>query len=125
MIFKTIVLIVVIIAILLSSFKKQKKTDGATPRRAVAVPPNVEEWLPHSPVFAALQEQKRKLRPEPGTLDLPKVPYIPVTPEQEGVHAIVPPIDDEDVYAEPHPDVPAATDWRRAVIAHEILKTKF
>lgn len=50
------------------------------------------------------------------------------SPELEGASAIERTeydINADDPYAQ-HPDIPAAdSDWRRAVLAHEILKTKF
>ena len=59
-----------------------------------------------------------------------KIPeqFIPESQSTEGQHSVViPPLPtpDIDAYDEPHPDVPESHDWRRAIIAHEILKTKF
>ncbi|MGN1246448.1 MAG: hypothetical protein ACI4UN_07415 [Muribaculaceae bacterium] len=117
-------LISFVVIIVLSAFFKQKKIQQqqqqqqAQPHRQ-APPPidapwsKVPDFLPHSP----------------GVPRVPKVPKhkAPIqAPEKEGVHAVaVPQQPTEDAYAEPHPDVPRNEDWRRAVIAHEILKTKF
>lgn len=107
-------LIVFVVVILFSAFAKQKKIQQQ--QQAPPLPPE-------SPVV-----------PEPWiATSRPSVPRVskkqnaPIqSPEKEGAHAVkVPPAVTEDAYAEPHSDVPRNDDWRRAVIAHEILKTKF
>ena len=116
--------VVVIISIFLSVLKSNTKNKAKggnmappVPRQPRTTPPPVSGsgWLP-------LAEAEHREAP----LDVPTKPYVPASPRDEGVHAVkLPEIVAEDAYAEPHPDVPVAADWRRAIIAHEILKTKF
>ena len=107
-------LIVFVVVILFSAFAKQKKIQQQ--QQASPLPPEPpvvpEPWIATS---------------QPSVPRVSKKPNAPIqSPEKEGAHAVkVPPAVTEDAYAEPHPDVPRNEDWRRAVIAHEILKTKF
>ena len=107
-------LIVFVVVILFSAFAKQKKIQQQ--QQAPPLPPEPpvvpEPWIATS---------------QPSVPRVPKKQNAPIqSPEKEGAHAVkVPPVVTEDDYAEPHPDVPRNEDWRRAVIAHEILKTKF
>ena len=107
-------LIVFVVVILFSAFAKQKKIQQQ--QQAPPLPPEPpvvpEPWIATS---------------QPSVPRVSKKPNAPIqSPEKEGAHAVkVPPVVTEDAYAEPHPDVPRNEDWRRAVIAHEILKTKF
>ena len=102
------------VVILFSAFAKQKKIQQQ--QQAPPLPPGPpvvpEPWIATSQP------------PVPRVHTKPNAPIQ--APEKEGAHAVkVPPVVTEDAYAEPHPDVPRNEDWRRAVIAHEILKTKF
>ena len=118
-------LIFIVIGILLSALKsnkQQKVQHEARPQqpRSMAKPHQGSGPgnLPPIPRVAKA--------PATGPHHTPAKPYLPTSPSQEGVHAVpVPQIVPEDAYAEPHPDVPSSADWRRAIIAHEILKTKF
>lgn len=107
-------LIVFVVVILFSAFAKQKKIQQQ--QQAPPLPPEPpvvpEPWIATS---------------RPSVPRVPKKQNAPIqSPEKEGAHAVkVPPAVTEDAYAEPHSDVPRNDDWRRAVIAHEILKTKF
>lgn len=108
-------LIAFVVVILFSAFAKQKKIQQQQ-QQAPPLPPESpvvpEPWIATS---------------QPSVPRVSKKPNAPIqSPEKEGAHAVkVPPVVTEDAYAEPHPDVPRNEDWRRAVIAHEILKTKF
>ena len=107
-------LIVFVVVILFSAFAKQKKIQQQ--QQAPPLPP--EPPVVPEPWIATSQP------PVPRVHTKPNAPIQ--APEKEGAHAVkVPPVVTEDAYAEPHPDVPRNEDWRRAVIAHEILKTKF
>lgn len=107
-------LIAFVVVILFSAFAKQKKIQQQ--QQAPPLPPEPpvvpEPWIATS---------------QPSVPRVPKKQNAPIqSPEKEGAHAVkVPPAVTEDAYAEPHSDVPRNDDWRRAVIAHEILKTKF
>ena len=107
-------LIVFVVVILFSAFAKQKKIQQQ--QQAPPLPPEPpvvpEPWIATS---------------QPPVPRVPKKQNAPIqAPEKEGAHAVkVPPVVSEDAYAEPHSDVPRNEDWRRAVIAPEILKTKF
>lgn len=107
-------LIVFVVVILFSAFAKQKKIQQQ--QQAPPLPPEPpvvpEPWIATS---------------QPSVPRVSKKQNAPIqSPEKEGAHAVkVPLAVTEDAYAEPHPDVPRNEDWRRAVIAHEILKTKF
>lgn len=107
-------LIVFVVVILFSAFAKQKKIQQQ--QQAPPLPPEPpvvpEPWIATSQPSVPRVSKKRN---------------APIqSPEKEGAHAVkVPPAVTEDAYAEPHSDVPRNDDWRRAVIAHEILKTKF
>ena len=107
-------LIVFVVVILFSAFAKQKKIQQQ--QQAPPLPPEPpvvpEPWIATS---------------QPSVPRVSKKQNAPIqSPEKEGAHAVkVPPAVTEDAYAEPHSDVPRNDDWRRAVIAHEILKTKF
>ena len=107
-------LIVFVVVILFSAFAKQKKIQQQ--QQAPPLPPEPpvvpEPWIATS---------------QPSVPRVPKKQNAPIqSPEKEGAHAVkVPLAVTEDAYAEPHSDVPRNDDWRRAVIAHEILKTKF
>ena len=108
-------LIAFVVVILFSAFAKQKKIQQQQ-QQAPPLPPEPpvvpEPWIAVS---------------QPSVPRVSKKPNAPIqSPEKEGAHAVkVPPAVTEDAYAEPHSDVPRNDDWRRAVIAHEILKTKF
>lgn len=107
-------LIAFVVVILFSAFAKQKKIQQQ--QQAPPLPP--ESPVVPEPWIAVSQP------PVPRVHTKPNAPIQ--APEKEGAHAVkVPPVVTEDAYAEPHPDVPRNDDWRRAVIAHEILKTKF
>ena len=107
-------LIAFVDVILFSAFAKQKKIQQQ--QQAPPLPP--EPPVVPEPWIATSQP------PVPRVHTKPNAPIQ--APEKEGAHAVkVPPVVTEDAYAEPHPDVPRNEDWRRAVIAHEILKTKF
>lgn len=107
-------LIAFVVVILFSAFAKQKKIQQQ--QQAPPLPP--EPPVVPEPWIAVSQP------PVPRVHTKPNAPIQ--APEKEGAHAVkVPPVVTEDAYAEPHPDVPRNEDWRRAVIAHEILKTKF
>ena len=107
-------LIAFVVVILFSAFAKQKKIQQQ--QQAPPLPP--EPPVVPEPWIAVSQP------PVPHVHTKPNAPIQ--APEKEGAHAVkVPPVVTEDAYAEPHPDVPRNEDWRRAVIAHEILKTKF
>ena len=66
---------------------------------------------------------------------MPKVPKVPTQPAQQRSIAIEPPEMEgqratadnaDDVYSQPTDQLPSSShDWRRAIIAHEILKRKF
>ena len=107
-------LIAFVVVILFSAFAKQKKIQQQ--QQAPPLPPEPpvvpEPWIATS---------------QPSVPRVSKKQNAPIqSPEKEGAHAVkVPPAVTEDAYAEPHSDVPRNDDWRRAVIAHEILKTKF
>ena len=108
-------LIAFVVVILFSAFAKQKKIQQQQ-QQAPPLPP--EPPVVPEPWIAVSQP------PVPRVHTKPNAPIQ--APEKEGAHAVkVPPAVTEDAYAEPHPDVPHNEDWRRAVIAHEILKTKF
>ena len=107
-------LIAFVVVILFSAFAKQKKIQQQ--QQAPPLPP--EPPVVPEPWIAVSQP------PVPRVHTKPNAPIQ--APEKEGAHAVkVPPVVTEDAYAEPHPDVPRNEDWRHAVIAHEILKTKF
>lgn len=144
---KFIFLITVIVIILLSSFriKKQKSpvnqtqrpSDAKHPDRRPASPVVQPPQVPPVVVSKSVEEilkvlEQHRIKTQQGTqvkpppLDRVDRPYIPSTPDEEGVHSVpIPAADDDDAYAEPHADVPVENEWRRAIIAHEILKTKF
>ena len=107
-------LIVFVVVILFSAFAKQKKIQQQ--QQAPPLPP--EPPVVPEPWIATSQPSVPRVHTKPNA---------PIqAPEKEGAHAVkVPPAVTEDAYAEPHSDVPRNEDWRRAVIAHEILKTKF
>ena len=107
-------LIAFVVVILFSAFAKQKKIQQQ--QQAPPLPP--EPPVVPEPWIATSQPSVPRVHTKPNA---------PIqAPEKEGAHAVkVPPVVTEDAYAEPHPDVPRNEDWRRAVIAHEILKTKF
>ena len=107
-------LIAFVVVILFSAFAKQKKIQQQ--QQAPPLPP--EPPVVPAPWIATSR---------PSVPRVPKKQNAPIqSPEKEGAHAVkVPPAVTEDAYAEPHSDVPRNDDWRRAVIAHEILKTKF
>ena len=108
-------LIAFVVVILFSAFAKQKKIQQQQ-QQAPPLPP--EPPVVPEPWIAVSQP------PVPRVHTKPNAPIQ--APEKEGAHAVkVPPVVTEDAYAEPHSDVPRNDDWRRAVIAHEILKTKF
>ena len=108
-------LIAFVVVILFSAFAKQKKIQQQQ-QQAPPLPP--EPPVVPEPWIAVSQP------PVPRVHTKPNAPIQ--APEKEGAHAVkVPPAVTEDAYAEPHSDVPRNDDWRRAVIAHEILKTKF
>lgn len=118
-----IISIIIMVGIFLSSLKKPKKTKTPTsaPQQHNKVPP-----LPRHPsvppslddmIIPITSQKKQKQSPKP---------FIPMPASEEGSHAVkvdvAPP---DDAYSEPHPYVPKDNDWRRAIIAHEILKRKF
>ena len=108
-------LIAFVVVILFSAFAKQKKIQQQQ-QQAPPLPP--ESPVVPEPWIAVSQPSVPRVHTKPNA---------PIqAPEKEGAHAVkVPPVVTEDAYAEPHPDVPRNEDWRRAVFAHEILKTKF
>ena len=133
--------VVIIVVILASSFKRQKKqgttVDNNREERVPTVPtaPRQSPWIPsQQPQPTGKQpwqspwapSQQPQVQPRQSS----KIPeqFIPESQSTEGQHSVViPPLPtpDIDAYDEPHPDVPESHDWRRAIIAHEILKTKF
>ena len=133
--------VVIIVVILASSFKRQKKqgttVDNNREERVPTVPtaPRQSPWIPSQhPQPTGKQpwqspwtpSQQPQVQPRQSS----KIPeqFIPESQSTEGQHSVViPPLPtpDIDAYDEPHPDVPESHDWRRAIIAHEILKTKF
>ena len=133
--------VVIIVVILASSFKRQKKqgttVDNNREERVPTVPtaPRQSPWTPsqqpqptgkqpwQSPLTPSQQPQVQPRQSSKNTEQ-----FIPESQSTEGQHSVViPPLPtpDIDAYDEPHPDVPESHDWRRAIIAHEILKTKF
>lgn len=115
--------VVIIVVILASSFKRQKK-QGTT------VDNNREERVPTVPTAPRQSPWTPSQQPQVQPRQSSKIPeqFIPESQSTEGQHSVViPPLPtpDIDAYDEPHPDVPESHDWRRAIIAHEILKTKF
>ena len=108
-------LIAFVVVILFSAFAKQKKIQQQQ-QQAPPLPPEPpvvpEPWIAVS---------------QPSVPRVSKKPNAPIqSPEKEGAHAVKVPLGvTEDAYAELHSDVPRNDDWRRAGIAHEILKTKF
>ena len=133
--------VVIIVVILASSFKRQKKqgttVDNNREERVPTVPtaPRQSPWIPSQhPQPTGKQPWQSPLTPSQQPQVQPrqssKIPeqFIPESQSTEGQHSVViPPLPtpDIDAYDEPHPDVPESHDWRRAIIAHEILKTKF
>ena len=133
--------VVIIVVILASSFKRQKKqgttVDNNREERVPTVPtaPRQSPWTPSQQPQPTWKQpwqspwtpsQQPQVQPRPSS-KIPE-PFIPESPRTEGQHSVViPPLPtpDIDAYDEPHPDVPESHDWRRAIIAHEILKTKF
>ena len=133
--------VVIIVVILASSFKRQKKqgttVDNNREERVPTVPtaPRQSPWTPSQQPQPTWKQpwqspwtpsQQPQVQPRQSS----KIPeqFIPESQSTEGQHSVViPPLPtpDIDAYDEPHPDVPESHDWRRAIIAHEILKTKF
>lgn len=120
-------LIVIVIGVLLSSLKKKPKqtlppaVPQPKPQPPLGMPiPDVEtEVSDNSPAKSAGTE----IPPIPKIATAaPKLPTIPKTPKIPTADSIAA----DDAYSSiPHPDVPVGKDWRRAIIAHEILKRKF
>ncbi len=121
-------LIVIVIGVLLSSLKKKPQQP---------LPPVLPQSQPQPPLVAPIPSveaytgDKRSdksagietpLIPTAATT-IPELPAKPETtkmPTADSIEAV------DDAYSSvPHPDVPVGKDWRRAIIAHEILKRKF
>lgn len=114
-------LIVFVVGILLSSLKKKPKMSG-TGSKYNEVPGSAD--VPQIPEVAKCDDASEPYQDEYDDETLkPKVPELPIIPDEKEHKPIV--IETDDAYAEPHPDVPVGADWRRAIIAHEILKRKF
>lgn len=102
-------LIVIVVGILLSSLKKKPKPP--TISRTAPEP----QWQHDSTTPPEIPKEPRaKAAPKPRAKRMPDIPSTPI------------PADDDNAYSsEPHPEVPVGEEWRRAIIAHEILKRKF
>lgn len=118
-------LIVIVIGVLLSSRKKPKQTLPP------AVPQPEQPQVMPIPCIQTADEDKSaaksagiEAKPIPAaTTKMPELPTMPKEPKAPAADSIAA---CDDAYSSiPHPDVPVGEDWRRAIIAHEILKRKF
>lgn len=124
--------IIVVIGILLSAFSKKKTPNkGSTPpipKRA-----HGDDWLkelsPQGPPPLTKKRSKQKGRktvPSKATEKMSPPLFINENPEDEGQRALGIEESEKDVYGvEGTKELASMEDWRRAIIAHEILKRKF
>lgn len=106
-----------------------------------------DEWFnqpkpqpePEQPITSIEDLIKALSKPKPPQMPKPRaataMPKVPTQPAQQRSIAIEPPemegqrattVTTDDAYSQPTDQLPSSShDWRRAIIAHEILKRKF
>lgn len=118
-------LIVIVIGILLSSLRqKSKKATSNTMPPKIPVPSNRANGHGTMPTIKSSIPDE-PMKPKTATkIKNQRVASIIQPPEEEGKQSVTALIND-DAYSQSHPDLPTDKDWRKAIIAHEILKRKF
>ena len=114
---------VFILIVLASSFYTRSKKRASEDQSQPEIPTIHQPDTPSSGFAGAAAAPERVRRVETGRSRRASV----IQPaEQEGGRALSAAKDDSDPYAVKHEHVPAAAaEWRKAIVAYEILKTKF
>lgn len=111
-------LLIILFSSLKSKSKKSAPASAPKPQQEPQAPPIPQSPARGSEVSGAAAATKQSGLSPRAAIGQPK-PKGTHKPSQPKPKA-------EDPYAVTHPDVPAAAnEWRKAVIAHEILKRKF